>query len=209
MNRWGIIFDFGGVLSLPQGSRAVLNREGADWELDANTLIERLFSGPVWEQASRGEIPPARYWEHVSQHLPTPLADNLTPFANDPFFGESLDEEMLALVREVRAAGHQTALCSNALPGLVRHLSKHPHLLHQFDVVVVSALVGSRKPEWQIYRTTVSRLRLPAHRCVLIDDRERNTRAAQALGIHAIVHQNADATRRALVEMGILPSPGA
>lgn len=208
MSSWGVIFDFGGVFSLTQGSRALLREEGATWDMDTSTLIQHLFSGPVWEQASRGEIPPARYWEHASRELPPSLAQNLSPFANDPFFGESLDPEMLDLAADVRRVGHRTALCSNALPGLLHHLSVHPYLFLTFDVVIISALVGSRKPEEAIYRTTLTRLGLPASRCVFIDDRERNTRAAQALGMHAIVHQDAPSTRQALIRMGILPPQG-
>ncbi len=205
MNTWGILFDFGGVLSVTQGSRKVLATHSEPWALDVESLIQQLFSGPVWEQASRGEISPARYWAHVSRKFPPELAKVLHPFADDPFFGENLDPAVLALLKAVRTRGHRTALCSNALPGLIHHLSQYPALMAGFDVIIISALVGSRKPEETIYRLAVEHLKLPPERCLLIDDRERNTRAAEALGLHAIVHVNAHQTLRALQALDVLP----
>ncbi len=202
---WGVIFDFGGVLSSSVGSRDILGPAARELGLEEEELVQRLFSGEAWEQASRGEISPAAYWTRVTAGLGAagPPAE-LAPFADNPFFGEYLDEEVVSLLHAVRARGHRTALCSNALPGLLYHLAQRPEVFLAFDVVVISALVGSRKPEEAIFHTTLARLRLPPERCIFIDDRERNLETARRLGLHTHLFTGAGEAEQALRALHIL-----
>jgi len=203
--RWGVIFDFGGVLSSGWGSRAALSQAAAELGIAPEDLANRLFSGPAWEQASRGEIPPPTYWAQVTAGLPVESTHEvLAPLGENPFFGEVLNPDAVALVHMVRAAGHRVALCSNALPSLLSVLAETLPLYLAFDVVVISALTGARKPERTIYERTLARLRMPAHQCVFIDDRERNLVAASELGIHTVHFTDLGEVMAALRTLGVL-----
>lgn len=104
-------------------------------------------------------------------------------YALDPAY------EVLHVAREARAAGIRTAVLSNSLgddpcdPYL-------PYRLHEiFDVVVMSAELGIRKPDPAIFKHTVERLGVAARACVFADDTEVNLVAAQAMGmtvLHAL-----------------------
>ena len=99
------------------------------------------------------------------------------------------------------------ALCSNALPGLADYLQQSG-LASLFGVIVISALVGLRKPDPRIYHVTAGRLGLPLHACLLVDDKERNVLAAQAAGMPAVVFESAaglEASLPALLQNGGCP----
>ncbi|MBM4431378.1 MAG: HAD-IA family hydrolase, partial [Chloroflexi bacterium] len=102
---------------------------------------------------------------------------------------------MIALARRLRKS-YRTALLSNATLYLDTLLVDHD-LAGVFDVIVNSARVGLRKPDPQIYRLTLDRLRLVPAQCLFIDDKERNTLVAQSLGMRVIVFRSvADLMRR-------------
>ena len=102
-----------------------------------------------------------------------------------------LDEPMVDLVREVRAAGVPVALVSNSLG---RDCYARVDLDELFDVTVISGQVGVRKPSRQIYRIACERLGVAPGQCVLVDDLEHNLVGAARLGIDGIHHRTADET---------------
>ena len=55
-----------------------------------------------------------------------------------------------------------------------------------FDAVVISDLVGMRKPEPEIYLLTAERLGLPPQECLFVDDTERNLPCAADLGMGTV-----------------------
>jgi HAD superfamily hydrolase (TIGR01509 family) len=64
--------------------------------------------------------------------------------------------------------------------------------------------VGLAKPEPAIFRLTLNRLGLLPHAVLFVDDLARNTRAAEALCIPAVVFTTASALREVLSSRGIL-----
>ncbi|WP_242608612.1 HAD family hydrolase [Actinomadura formosensis] len=110
-------------------------------------------------------------------------------------------EPMYDALRSVRAAGNRTALLSNSWG------NEYPHDLFAdlFDAVVISAEVGMRKPDEQIFRHALGLLGLDAAECVFIDDIEHNIRAAEALGIRGIHHTDPDTTIAELRDLALLP----
>src|SRR3989440_7474799 len=75
------------------------------------------------------------------------------------FRGMEADEQMVGVVRRIRASGVRTALLSNSWGATGYERERFPDL---FDAVVISAEVGLRKPEPEIYLLAADRLRLPA-----------------------------------------------
>ena len=116
-----------------------------------------------------------------------------------------LQADMLELVRSLRQAGLRTALLSNSWGN--SGIGYPKHLFGElFDVVVISAEVGMRKPEERIFRHTAALLGLEPQECVFIDDVEANITAAQAIGLAALHHRESAATLAQLTELiGALP----
>jgi HAD superfamily hydrolase (TIGR01509 family) len=73
----------------------------------------------------------------------------------------------------------------------------------------VSCETGLRKPDPAAYRLVLQRLGLPAERCLLVDDRPENCRAARDLGIPALLFRDAAALRAELGALDLDPGPHA
>lgn len=198
-----VVFDFGGVLVGDEWVRNQLAVFDAMLGLPTGSLHARLYSGPAWEAFSTGTITVETYWAEVGAAFEDRLPPLFRVFV-DPFYGERLDPEMVRLAWQLHGR-LKVALLSNATPDLPRRLAAEPDLKGLFDVVVISALEGLRKPDHAIYERVCRRLRLPPAACVLIDDKLRNVEAAIAFGMPAILHRDAATTRRALADLGVLP----
>ena len=98
---------------------------------------------------------------------------------------------------------YRLVLCSNALDTLRAGLEAQPALLSLFEAVIISAEVGLRKPDPRIFELTARRLGLPLSACLLIDDKARNTAAAQAAGMQVITFVSLEQLRRELASRGL------
>jgi len=158
----------------------------------------------------RGHLPPREFEAMLAAELArlgSPVeADGLLDRMLAPL--DVLDPAMLRLVRDLRARGLRTAVLSNSWG------EHYPDdvLAREFDEVVVSGRVGLRKPQPEIYHLVAARLGVDVAACVMVDDVEVNVRAARSVGMAAVHHVDAGATRDAvlaLVDGGISPGGGA
>jgi epoxide hydrolase-like predicted phosphatase len=201
----GIIFDFGGVFTRNRPREAILRRCEAELGLSKGELRSLLFAGQHWWDVSTGRISAEEYWRHVREALGGRVPASLEPFKHNPFAYEPLNGRMIALAKRLRQR-YTTALLSNATAYLDALLAEHG-LSDLFDVVVNSARVGVRKPDQAIFELTLSRLALRPEECLLVDDKKRNTEAAEALGIKAITFRSAADLIRRLKDQGENSAP--
>jgi putative hydrolase of the HAD superfamily len=101
----------------------------------------------------------------------------------DAYRGE-VDPQVLAFVREVRAAGRPVGLATNATDDL------HDDLVRlgidaEFDVVVSSAVLGTHKPAPEFFAAACRAVGTAPARCLFVDDDDRNVRGARAAGLAA------------------------
>lgn len=185
-----VIFDFGGVITRNDASQARLREFDDLLGWPPGTMQTRLFSGQAWELASTGIISPEEHWARVGAELESRLPPDFRRLKGNPFYLEEINDEVIALARRVRNRC-RLALCSNALPGLADLLETMPEVKTLFDVIVISALVGLRKPDPRIFELTAQQLGLPLAACLLVDDKERNVRAAEALGMPSLLFRSA------------------
>jgi putative hydrolase of the HAD superfamily len=196
-----VITDWGGVMTRPilDTVRVWLESDGID--RDSYRTVMRAWVNQAYGQD--GETNPIHALERgecTSAEFERLLAAELTGTDGGPvsadgllsrmFGAESLDEDMLEIIRAVRRAGLRTALLSNSWGGgYPREL--FPDL---FDAVVISAEVGMRKPEERIFRHATELLGLEPAECVFIDDIEQNIAMARSLGLAAVHHRTATET---------------
>lgn len=202
-----LLIDFGGVLTVPlrrafgaladdagldpdAGLRVLATHEGARTALGEHEVgrlddegFEDAFAAALVEAG--GRVEPRGLLARLAEHL-------------------DLDEPMVDLVREVRAAGVPVALVSNSLG---RDCYARVDLDELFDVTVISGQVGVRKPSRRIYAIAADRLGLAPEQCVMVDDLEHNLVGAARLGIRGIHHRTAADTVRAVREVLGLPTP--
>jgi putative hydrolase of the HAD superfamily len=101
------------------------------------------------------------------------------------------DPVMFGVVRAARAHGIATGLVSNSW-GLSRYDIEEMDDL--FDGVIISARVGIRKPDPEMYRMGAAALDLEPAQCVYVDDLGGNLKPARALGMATVLHRDVPTT---------------
>jgi putative hydrolase of the HAD superfamily len=177
-----IIFDYGNVLcSSPvpaeiEGMAAILEMPVAD------------FQQSYWRDRlayDRATLDATAYWNSVAgQPLSVSVVDRLQEIDSSSW--SHPDAVMPGWAERVRAAGFRTGLLSN-MPATVRDYIVRCPWLPEFDHTTFSCDLRSTKPSPEIYRHSLAGLGVGSSDALLLDDRVENVRAAEALGIHAIL----------------------
>jgi putative hydrolase of the HAD superfamily len=205
-----VIFDWGGVITGP-----ILDTVAAWLEADRIDRDSYVAAMRPWVQEAYGPgtaespIHALERGEMSDEEFEATLAALLVGADGEPvvadgllkrmFAASVLQEDMLALIGELRRCGIRTGLLSNswgARDGYPRHLFDE-----LFDDVVISGEVGMRKPEERIFQLAVTRLGLMPPQCAFVDDVEGNVRAARALGFQAVHHTEPALTRLELLAL--------
>ena len=199
-----VVFDYGGVLTTPLRVSTPLwlaaDRITPDSFTDTmrDWLGRDAAAGSPVHRLEIGELPGAEFERLFAARLVTEDGSPVVAagLLQRLFAGMAIDEKMVALVADLRAAGLRLGLLSNSWA------NTYPdELLALFDAVVISGEVGLRKPDPVIYGLVLDKLAVPAARSVFVDDAPVNVTAAIDLGMHGIRHEDADRTRAALTEL--------
>lgn len=102
-----------------------------------------------------------------------------------------LSPAMIELVMSLRKS-YKTALLSNVGHSVMDTIFTSQQLDDLFDVVILSADVGTVKPYPEIYELTASRLALQPEECIMIDDSVRNIEGAEMTGMKGILYGSAE-----------------
>jgi putative hydrolase of the HAD superfamily len=192
----GLLLDFGGVLTASLYGR--MAEFCAEVGLPANAITDALRTEEgrqVTALAEAGLAPQRDFELMLARNLGLPgegliarLISAMTPRA-----------EIASLARRARAAGIRVGLLSNSWgPGGYDVYTGYD-LAAMFDVVVISHLVGLRKPERPIFELAAAQLGVAPHSCVFVDDTVANVVTARKLGMTA-VHFTGEAAQLAEIE---------
>jgi putative hydrolase of the HAD superfamily len=96
--------------------------------------------------------------------------------------GVELWEDSLPVVEQLRARGVKTALISNCSHS-TRPIVDRLGLERSFDATLLSFEIGAHKPQPEIYREALRRLRVEPERSVFVDDQVAYCDGAAAVGI--------------------------
>ena len=116
-----------------------------------------------------------------------------------PFFLESLknniriNPEVLNLIKQIQNANVQVLAMSNSIPETEDIMLKH-NLDDIFDGIILSTELGYMKPEPEIYKYAINKYGLNLEDTLMIDDTEKNLRAANSLGISTMKCKNTKET---------------
>lgn len=187
-----VVSDFGGVLTTPlfAAFAAFQDEVGISPENLGKAMRVGLAEGedlPLF-QLERGEISEDRFIERLEDGLESILdhRPHLHHFRQKFWGALHPNEEMIALMRELKASGLKMAMLTNNVrewEPLWRSMLPVDEI---FEEIVDSAFVGCRKPEAQIYELTLERIGLPAEACLFIDDLQPNIEGAEAAGMSAV-----------------------
>lgn len=201
MTIQALIFDYDGVLTASADRAAFYTTAEQTLGFAPGELYHRLWDSDGWQQVKRGRISDAVFWRAMLPTLGLDAADY--PYGPLAFLiEEQIDLRMVNLLRRLRPY-YQLAMLSNATLGYETRWQAFG-LYDLFDVVINSATVGLAKPDPEIYNLTLARLDRQPDECLFVDDKPRNTLAAEALGISSIVFTTYEALVDTLRECRIL-----
>jgi epoxide hydrolase-like predicted phosphatase len=189
MSRKGLLVDWGGVLTTDlfasfasfceaEGLEAAKVRDLFRHDEAARDLLVEFECGRVVEAEFERRFAPMLGVEDDG------LVDRM-------FAGSAPDARMLGAVKAARDAGIKTGLISNSWG-----VDRYPQQLMDdlFDGVVISGVVGIRKPAPEIYAMGAEAVGLPPEECVFVDDLGFNLKPAKELGMATVLHTDAAQT---------------
>ncbi len=154
-----------------------------------------------WVDFESGRIDETAYLGSFWSDPDRPLdADGLVRCIRDAFRFLDGIEPLLA---DLAAAGVAPHLLSN-YPPWWRWIEERLALSRYARWSFVSCAMGVRKPDPRAYTLPAERLGVPPSACVFVDDRPNNVEAAGAVGMDAILFEDAAQLRAALLERQIL-----
>ena len=188
-----LVVDYGGVLttSIQDSMQVFADEEGIELQDLARVALKAYIEGDdeLVTAFETGRMSEEDFSMQFAQRLAMETGKEIDPerFVNRMFGGVRLEEGMLEAVATVRRAGFKTGLLSNSwgLGGYPRERFEE-----LFDVVVISAEVGMRKPQPEIFRFTTDKLGVDPSRCVFVDDHPGHLKAAIAEGMTTVLHRN-------------------
>ncbi len=195
MTIQAIIFDLGSVL-VCEVDRTPRERLAARLGLTYGQVIEAVFGHPDDCRAAIGEVTTEAYFRAAAQ----PLGIAPDELYREFFAGNQLDRPLADFVRTLRGP-YKTALLSNAFDDLRRMVENVWQIADCFDEIIISAEVGMVKPDPRIYHLTLERLGVAPQEAIFVDDKRRNTDAAQKVGLHAIQFQNTEQAKKEIAAL--------
>lgn len=177
-----VIFDFGGVLSYFKNKQAVnyisdeLNiapckiRQGI---AEYKTKKTKIFSEEV-------------FWEVLSEFLRIKVPVDFTKMFRS-FLQErvNIHPEMKELVLLLKQKGYKVYMLSNQ-NFLQFSVLKAKGIFEFFDASIVSSQVRASKPDEKIYQIFLKQTKQDPGRCLFIDDKAQNLKAAEKLGFNVL-----------------------
>lgn len=187
-NIRAILFDFGKVLSLPP------NGDAWDRLHELTGLTGEALHDAYWahrDAYDEGLLTGDKYWRGVVRH---PLSkDTLRALKEtDVALWTDMNQPMLDWMHALHAAGFRTGILSNMPDAMAEGICERFAWLAKFDHLIWSHVLKLRKPQPAIYEAAIAGLGVPAETILFIDDKDENTRAAEAAGMQAIVYHGHD-----------------
>jgi len=178
-----IIFDYGGVISKEGRFMDVMGDYDKRFGIDKGKFLDFIL--PYWNKAKVGEIDSMIFWGKIGEYLKIDK-DKIRKEWVDGF---GINEDVLNLCKELKSK-YDLAILSNNIEDWIDEEIERYKLDEIFEIIISSHAVKLKKPDRAIYELVLEMLELPAEECVFIDDKERNTKAADELGFKTIVFDN-------------------
>jgi putative hydrolase of the HAD superfamily len=189
-----VLFDFGGVFT--PSPFHVLEQAAGDLGVAPEVVLATCFGGydqdtdHPWHRLERGECTAQEALAGIAA-LAAESGYDIDPIAvltRGMGGGKVLRDDVVELVREIRALGLRTAVVTNNIREFSSGWRGLLPVDELFDVVVDSCEEGVRKPDPRIYERALERLGgIAPERAVFIDDAPGNVAGARALGMQAVL----------------------
>jgi putative hydrolase of the HAD superfamily len=155
-------------------------------------LAPEVFDSHYWRHRpayDRGAFHGDGYWREFAQSAAISLTDEQVAelIKQDVTVWTATDPLMVDWVRRLHESGVLTGILSNMCREIRDHMVENFDWLDDFHHLTWSCELGISKPDSAIYSHTLEKLGVSADEALFIDDLEENVRAAEAIGLHAVL----------------------
>lgn len=194
------LFDYDGVYTPGANNDWVFARLAENLNIPFETAA--AWSEQIWIPFIKGSMHEDEVWAFFESEYGKPIPrdkrdiwfrwEELTPHP-----------DMVRLVRLLKNKGYVVGVLSNIFPNNMATIVAHGGY-DEFEVIIASCDVGYKKPDKEIFEYALQQLAdISASEVVFLDDRERNAKASEAVGmkgIHVTSQAQAIADITALIE---------
>lgn len=209
MKQETVVFDLGGVVFNWQPTvllRQVLPARAAD-EDGAVHWVREIFQtfDPAgdWAQFDLGNAEPEVLAQRIARRIGL-HEDEVMAVIHGLAPHMHVKDDTVALIHDLKAAGHRLVYLSNMPHGLARWIEGDHPFADWFEDGIFSARVGLMKPDPAIFHALTERLAVTDPSPVFIDDAQRNIDAARALGWRPVRFETAGQVRAEVTALGLL-----
>jgi FMN phosphatase YigB (HAD superfamily) len=191
-----IIIDFGGVLGTDSDTIFIvtLSKHGIPKESALEIWKKH------WPAMGNGSEHVEAVWKTVKEYTTSDINDVISDY-NDLI---SVNHDMLKICSDLKKKGHKMGILANETLEWMDIKREKGKLNDIFDVVYSSADVKFPKPQKEAYLKTLKSLNAKPNETLFIDDKERNTKAAEALGMQSLVFKNIIQLKKDLSEISVI-----
>lgn len=194
-----VIFDLGNVLVNFDATKAA-KRFSKDCKVPVKKVWDHFFTDPTEKSYTRGEISCQEFYKHAKNALDIPVDfETFKYYWNDIFWENKGMDALLGKLKKK----YPLYLISNTNKMHFDYLLGKFKVLRHFKKTFPSHEVGHRKPEPQIYKKVLKKIKLKPRETVFVDDVQKFVDGARAVGMHAIQFKNRQQLVRELKKMGI------
>ena len=188
-NIKNVIFDLGGVVIDLDRDRAVRALEALGFE-GADEMLGLYGQKEPFLGLETGETPAGEFFDIMRSRMNPGVTDKEITVAINEFLVD-LPQKRLEMLRRMRLAGYRIFMLSNTNPVMFnswidRAFRQEGGTVNDyFDGVVVSFEELMCKPNVAIFETLMRRYGLNPSETLMLDDSDKNCRAAAEAGAHA------------------------
>ena len=195
-----IIFDMGNVVGFFDHHRAI-EKVRPFSPLSAEQMYQSVYKGALEDQVERGYLTAPVFLRQVHQLWSLRCdVEFLAHAVGDVFWA---NPEVCDLVPKLKGR-YRLVLGSNTNAIHARRfLAQFADTLKQFDALVLSHEIGTRKPDAEFFHHCHRLANAKASECVFVDDLAENVEGAQAIGFHAIMYRPNDGLAEKLRALGV------
>ncbi len=191
-----VIFDLGGVV-LKNGIYTAIPIYEKKHKMPKDSL-RNLFDNKYLIPLELGKISEEVLWRGLASDLGQDISD----FKEIVFKNFILQKGVWKIAKKCKKS-YKIGLLTNNSKEWAEQLEKKYNLSKLFNIIVVSAKVGLRKPDPEIYQLITKKLKVNPSECVFIDDLTENVQGAKKLGIKSFQFKSSSQCRKELKKLGV------
>ena len=194
MEKQALVLDFGGVISRTMFETHPITEQALGLAPGSLTWRGPFDPGsdPLWVDMQENRITERDYWRMRVAEISGLFGERweMSDFVrrargDDPM--TTMRPEAVRTIEAAVTAGKRLAILSNELDLFYgQGFTKRFPLLSDFEVVIDATYTGILKPDPRAYQLCLDALKLPADRCVFVDDQRRNIDGAERVGMSAV-----------------------